>query len=169
MLVLEIRPPNRPCSVLPAYLLTTAGFQLVFGKLYTFFSIRWVFLAAIVIFELGSLVCGVAPSSTALIVGRAIAGLGSAGIFSGAYLIIAVSQPLEKRPTFQGLFGAMYGIASIVGPLMGECVTAFSMPFLYCCFGIVAQEADFPKNSIHNFIVIFAFTAPYLIRVLSTN
>ena len=109
--------------MLPAYLLTTAGFQLVFGKLYTFLSIKWVFLAAIVIFELGSLICGVAPSSTALIVGRAIAGLGSAGIFSGAYLIIAVSQPLEKRPTFQGLFGAMYGVASIVGPLMGECVT----------------------------------------------
>ncbi|KAM0795927.1 major facilitator superfamily, partial [Usnea florida] len=107
-----------------AYLLTTSGFQLVFGKLYTFFSIKWVYLIAIAVFELGSLVCGVAPNSAALIVGRAIAGLGSAGIFSGAYLIIAMSQPLEKRPVFQGLFGAIYGVASIVGPLMGGAFTA---------------------------------------------
>ena len=122
--------------LLPAYLLTTAGFQLVFGKLYTFFSIKWVYLIAIAIFELGSLVCGVAPNSTALIVGRAIAGLGSAGIFSGAYLIIAMSQPLEKRPVFQGLFGAMYGVASIVGPLMGELCDdphrAYAFLFIYC-------------------------------------
>lgn len=103
-----------------AYLLTTAAFQLIFGKLYTFFSIKWVFLIAVLIFELGSLICGVAPNSTTLIVGRAIAGLGSAGIFSGAYLIIATSAPLERRPALTGLVGAMYGIASVVGPLMGE-------------------------------------------------
>ncbi|TVY20392.1 Efflux pump aflT [Lachnellula arida] len=66
-----------------AYLLTTASFQLLFGKFYTFFSIKWVYLIAIGIFELGSLLCGVAPNSTALIVGRAVAGVGSAGIFSG--------------------------------------------------------------------------------------
>ena len=70
-----------------AYLLTTCSFQLFFGRLYTFFSIKWTFLAAVGIFELGSLVCGAAPSSTALIIGRAIAGVGSAGIFSGGILI----------------------------------------------------------------------------------
>ncbi|MCJ1387089.1 MFS sugar transporter [Xylographa soralifera] len=74
-----------------AYLLTTCAFQLQFGKLYTFFSIKWVFLTAIAIFELGSLLCGVAPNSIALIVGRAIAGIGSAGIFSGGLIIIAYS------------------------------------------------------------------------------
>ena len=131
--------------MLLAYLLTTAGFQLVFGKLYTFFSIKWVFLVAIAIFEIGSLVCGVAPSSTALIVGRAIAGLGSAGIFSGAYLIIAMSQPLEKRPTFQGLFGAMYGVASIVGPLMGECVMIFASSMFPSLF--FGSKSRFPRES----------------------
>ena len=106
-----------------AYLLTTAAFQLIFGKFYTFFSIKWVFLVGIGIFEVGSLICGVAPNSTALIVGRAIAGLGSAGVFSGAYLIIATSVPLAKRPTFNGLIGGMYGIASVVGPLLGGVFT----------------------------------------------
>ena len=106
-----------------AYLLTTCAFQLLWGKFYTFFSIKWTFLVTIGIFELGSLVCGVAPNSTALIVGRAIAGLGSAGIFSGALIIIAYSVPLEKRPIYTGLIGGMYGIASVAGPLMGGAFT----------------------------------------------
>lgn len=55
-----------------SYLLTTCAFQLFFGKLYTFYSIKWVYLVAIGIFEVGSAVCGAAPNSTALIIGRAV-------------------------------------------------------------------------------------------------
>lgn len=75
------------------------------------------YLSALFIFEVGSLICGVAPNSTALIIGRAIAGIGSAGIFSGAILIITVSVPLRQRPAYMGLIGGMYGIASVAGPL----------------------------------------------------
>lgn len=95
----------------------------MFGKFYTFFSLKWVYLIAIVIFEVGSAICGAAPSSVALIVGRAIAGVGSAGIFAGALIIIAYTVPLEKRPIFTGLIGGMYGIASVAGPLMGGAFT----------------------------------------------
>jgi hypothetical protein len=106
-----------------AYLLTTCAFQLFFGKLYTFFSIKYVYLAAFLVFEVGSVVCGAAPNSTALIIGRAVAGLGSAGIFSGAILIIANSVPLRSRAAYTGIFGAMYGVASVAGPLMGGAFT----------------------------------------------
>ncbi|RSL74776.1 hypothetical protein CEP53_000057 [Fusarium sp. AF-6] len=106
-----------------AYLLTTCSFQLFFGKLYSFYSVKWVFLTAIAFFELGSLVCGAAPTSAALIIGRAIAGIGSAGIFSGAILIIVLSVPMRKRPIYVGLFAGMYGLASVAGPLMGGAFT----------------------------------------------
>ncbi len=109
---------KQPLTMHSAYLLCTAAFQLFYGKIYTFFTIKWVFLAALVIFEIGSAVCGAAPSSTAFIIGRAVAGLGSAGLFSGAMLIVADAVPLRKRPAYMGAIGGMYGIASVAGPLM---------------------------------------------------
>ena len=62
---------------------------------------------------------GVAPNSTALIVGRAIAGVGGAGIASGAYIIIAYTAPPQTRAAFTGILGAAYGVASVIGPLLG--------------------------------------------------
>jgi len=97
--------------------------QLLFGKLYTHFNIKLIFLSAIAIFELGSLICGAAPTSKALIVGRAIAGLGSAGVFNGGVIIISRTVPLVRRPIYVGIVGAMYGIASVAGPLMGGAFT----------------------------------------------
>ena len=106
-----------------AYLLTTCSVQLLFGKLYTHYNIKVVFLSVIALFELGSLICGVAPTSNALIVGRAIAGLGSAGVFNGGVIIISRTVPLVRRPIYVGIVGAMYGIASVAGPLMGGALT----------------------------------------------
>jgi len=56
-----------------------------------------------------------------LIVGRAVAGMGAAGLFSGGMTIIAYSVPLRKRPIYIGLLSSTFGIASVVGPLLGKC------------------------------------------------
>ncbi|WQF83420.1 Putative major facilitator superfamily, MFS transporter superfamily [Colletotrichum destructivum] len=102
-----------------AYMLTTAASQLVFGRIYKFYNLRVSFLSSILIFEIGSLICGVAPSSPVLIAGRAIAGIGSAGIFTGAMMVMIPMVPLHKRPMFQGIFGMVFGLASVIGPLVG--------------------------------------------------
>ncbi|ESZ94686.1 hypothetical protein SBOR_4937 [Sclerotinia borealis F-4128] len=106
-----------------AYLLTTTALQPTFGRIYTIFSIKLTFIAAIIIFEIGSLVCATAPNSTALIIGRAVAGIGVGGLFSGAIVILAYCLPLRKRPAAFGLIGGMWGIASVAGPLLGGVFT----------------------------------------------
>ena len=77
------------------------------------------FICCVLVFEIGSAICGAAPSSIVLIVGRAIAGLGSAGIFSGTMIIMIPMIPLRKRPMFQGVFGMVFGTASVLGPIVG--------------------------------------------------
>ncbi|EFR04741.1 aflatoxin efflux pump [Nannizzia gypsea CBS 118893] len=101
------------------YLLTNCAFQLFYGKLYKIFPLRWVFMSALFIFELGSLVAAIAPKSETLITGRAIAGIGAAGITSGAMTIMAHTAPVRWRPTFTSMIGAVYGVSSAVGPLLG--------------------------------------------------
>ncbi|KAF2264146.1 putative efflux pump antibiotic resistance protein [Lojkania enalia] len=116
-----------------SYMLTLCAFQLLWGRIYTFYSARTVFLAAILVFEIGSAVCGAAPSSTAFIVGRAIAGIGSAGISNGAIVIIVETVPLAKRPVYQGLMGAVFGVAAVVGPLLGGVFTE-KMSWRWCFY-----------------------------------
>nr|WPM83327.1 ProsI [Phaeosphaeria sp.] len=137
-----------------SYLLTQASVQLLFGKFYTVVSIKWVFLTAIAIFELGSLVCGVAPNSTALICGRAIAGLGAAGISSGAVIIITYSVPAPKRPMYTGLIGAMYGIASVAGPLLGGAFTD-KVTWRWCFY------INLPLGAVAVLTILFFFKSPH--------
>jgi hypothetical protein len=106
-----------------AYLLFVSGFQLFFGRLYSFLNMKWLFIACVGIFEIGSLISAVAPTSAALIAGRAISGFGASGIFTGALTTISTILPLERRGFFIGLITAVYGVASIVGPLLGGALT----------------------------------------------
>ncbi|KAI2613792.1 MFS general substrate transporter [Hypoxylon fragiforme] len=106
-----------------AYQLTTAASQLVFGRVYKFYDVKSTFLVTVALFEIGSAICGSAPNSIAFILGRAIAGLGGAGIFTGVMLIMLPLVPLRKRPMFQGIFGTIFGVSSVLGPLVGGAFT----------------------------------------------
>src|SRR6185369_2932076 len=104
-------------------MLTNACFLPVFGRIYNLYSTKWVFVASLFIFEVGSALCGAAPTSPAFIVGRAIAGAGAAGIWAGSSMILIALVPLRKRPVFFGLSGSIFAIASVLGPLIGGALT----------------------------------------------
>ncbi|GAM91319.1 hypothetical protein ANO11243_093680 [Dothideomycetidae sp. 11243] len=102
-----------------AFFMTFAGFQSAAGKAYKYFPLKASIIISIGVFELGSLVCGVAPGPIALIVGRAIAGVGAAGVSCGGYTMIAHAAPPDRRPIFTGIIGTVYGITAVIGPLLG--------------------------------------------------
>ncbi|KAL7928393.1 major facilitator superfamily domain-containing protein [Trichoderma chlorosporum] len=109
-----------------AYSLASAVLQPLTGKFYTYFKTRWTFLGFIFLFELGSLLCGVAVSSTMLIVGRAVAGLGSSGLVNGALTIISMAAPIEKRPLLMGICLGTAQLGLVAGPLIGGALTQFT-------------------------------------------
>lgn len=106
-----------------AYLITSCATQLLWGRIFTFYSTKPIYLGAIFFFEVGSLICGVAPNSIAFILGRAIAGAGSAGIYSGSTILITEVTPLSKRAGYVGMMGAVFGISSVIAPLIGGAFT----------------------------------------------
>ncbi|KAI9664422.1 MAG: hypothetical protein M1829_005815 [Trizodia sp. TS-e1964] len=106
-----------------AYLLTTTSLQPSFGKVYANFNVKWTYLISLIIFEVGSIICAASPNSVVLIIGRAVAGIGSAALFSGGINIVGYTVPLKKRPIYISILSSMFGISSVVGPLMGGAFT----------------------------------------------
>ena len=83
------------------------------------FPLDRVYLAFSAIFLIGSIVCGAAPSSTALIAGRAIAGVGAAGVAANGMTILIVIPPPKFKPIFMGVGAACFGIGLILSPVLG--------------------------------------------------
>ncbi|OAL64170.1 MFS aflatoxin efflux pump [Trichophyton rubrum] len=131
-----------------AYLLTCCAFQLLFGKLYKLFSVRIIFLCSIGLFEAACAICGAAPNSLSFIVGRAICGIGAAGVLAGTIMCIVHPVPLKKRPQIQGLFGALFGIASVVGPLIGGAFTS-NVSWRWCFY------INLPIGGVAIFFIVF--------------
>jgi MFS family permease len=106
-----------------SFLMATCATQIPYGRVYSLFPSKWVFISAILIFMLGSLVAATSANSPILIFGRAIQGVGTSGILSGGLIIISQVVPLRIRPILTSAIGAMEGVAMISAPIIGGVLT----------------------------------------------
>ena len=105
--------------VTTAYLITSTIATPIYGKLGDIFGRRRLFIAAITVFIIGSIACGFAVDMYQLAAFRAIQGIGAGGLFSLALTILADIVPPRDRAKFQGMFLAVFGTSSVLGPLIG--------------------------------------------------
>ena len=110
--------------VIDAYALTLAALLLTAGSIADLAGRRRVFAAGIVVFTLGSVLCGVAPSSLFLSLSRALQGVGGAIMFATALALLAQAFPPRERGVAFAAFGAVTGVAVAVGPVLGGAITS---------------------------------------------
>ncbi|GAA2638577.1 MFS transporter [Actinomadura fulvescens] len=110
---------NHLSWVVTAYLLSSTASTPLWGKLGDQYGRKRLFQTSIVIFLVGSALCGVAQDMTQLIAFRGVQGLGGGGLMVLVVAIVGDVVPVRERGRYQGLFGAVFGVSSVCGPLLG--------------------------------------------------
>jgi EmrB/QacA subfamily drug resistance transporter len=105
--------------VFSAYMLASTTVVPLFGKLSDLYGRRRLYVIAMALFLVGSIMSGLANSMTQLIFARALQGLGAGGLLPLAFILIGEMFTLEQRAKMQGFFSGVWGVSSIVGPLLG--------------------------------------------------
>jgi MFS family permease len=166
---------DRISLVFSAYLLTSAISTPIYGKLADLYGRKNIISIGIMIFLFGSTLCGFAGSMDMLIGFRAIQGLGAGAIFTLTYTIVGDIFTLAERPKIQGSLGTVWGIAGLVGPLMGGAfidllswhwIFFINIPFGILSIGLIQRNLSesFEKKKHHiDYAGIAALTAAMLL------
>ncbi|SON63050.1 Multidrug resistance protein 3 [Mycobacterium simulans] len=124
-IVADLGDAGRQSWVVTSYLLASTIVTALVGKLGDLFGRKRVFQAAVVFFVVGSVLCGLAQSMVMLVGARALQGIGGGGITVTASALIGEVVPLRERGRYQGVLGGVFGVTTIVGPLLGGYFTDY--------------------------------------------
>jgi len=102
-----------------AYTFAICAFTPIAGKMASIFPPKWVYLSFSTVFLIGSILCAAAPTSSALITGRAISGLGAGGVASNGLTILVTVAPVKLRQMFVGIGAACFAVGLVLSPVLG--------------------------------------------------
>ncbi|MEU6603702.1 MDR family MFS transporter [Streptomyces shenzhenensis] len=160
--------------VVTAYLLASTAATPLWGKLGDQYGRKRLFQLAIVIFLVGSALCGMAQNMPQLILFRALQGLGGGGLIVLSMAIVGDLVPPRERGRYQGLFGAVFGTTSVLGPLLGGLLTEqlswrwvfyVNLPVGIVALAVIATSLRIPRRTAHH---VIDYLGTFLIAAVAT-
>ncbi len=160
--------------VVTAYLLASTAATPLWGKLGDQYGRKRLFQTAIVIFLIGSALCGMAQDMPQLIAFRAVQGLGGGGLMVLSMAIVGDLVPPRERGRYQGLFGAVFGATSVLGPLLGGVFTEHlswrwvfyvNLPVGVVALAVIAVALRIPRRAAHH---VIDYLGTFLIAAVAT-
>ncbi|WP_030341215.1 MDR family MFS transporter [Streptomyces sp. NRRL S-1022] len=160
--------------VVTAYLLASTAATPLWGKLGDQYGRKRLFQTAIVIFLIGSALCGMAQNMPQLIAFRALQGLGGGGLMVLSMAIVGDLVPPRERGRYQGLFGAVFGATSVLGPLLGGLLTEHlswrwvfyvNLPVGVVALAVIAAALRIPRRTEHH---VIDYLGTFLIAAVAT-